>query len=55
LSSIPSLLPGEILYRYGKEVKVAAPATATGYTFTWNTGDFIMPNEDVVITGTFAS
>jgi hypothetical protein len=55
LSSIPSQLPEEKIYKYGQPVIIEAPATATGYTFTWNTGNFEMPNEDVVITGTFAS
>lgn len=58
-----SNLPEEASYKYGAEVKVAAAATAAGYTFSgWSTadatiasGEFIMPANNVTITGSWST
>lgn len=50
-----SALPAAAQFKYGAAVEVAAPAAAAGYTFSgWNSGNFEMPAEDVVITGSFS-
>ena len=47
-------LPAEATYKYDESVTVAAPATATGYTFSgWSESNFTMPDKDVTITGSF--
>ena len=49
-----SKLPEEATVRYGEEVTVAGNAKAKGYTFSgWDTEDFTMPAENVVISGSF--
>mgnify|MGYP002538564696 CR=1 FL=1 len=56
-----SELPTEAKYKFGAEVTVAAPATATGYNFSgWTTedatikeGKFEMPAKGVKLTGSF--
>ena len=50
-----SELPAKKGYSIGSDVTVADPATAPGYTFSgWSrTGTFTIPEEDIVITGSF--
>ena len=51
-----SALPAEATYKYGAEVKVAADATAPGYTFSgWDKKDFTMPADNVEISGSFTA
>ncbi len=49
-----SVLPGEEIYKFEADVKVADPAEAEGYTFSgWNKEDFQMPADNVTITGSW--
>lgn len=49
-----SSLPAIAIYPFGAEVKIASDATAVGYHFTgWDKENFIMPAENVTITGSF--
>ena len=52
-----SELPAQEKHKQGDEVTVAQDATAPGYNFSgWSTtGSFIMPEEDVNITGSFTA
>ena len=52
-----SELPAKKGYSIGSDVTVADPATAPGYTFSgWSrTGTFTIPEEDIVITGSFTA
>ena len=51
-----SAVPTEQQYKYGAQVSIAGPTSATGYIFDgWNvTEAFTMPDNDVSITGTFS-
>ena len=47
-------LPETVTYKYGVKVTVAEDAIASGYTFSgWDKDDFVMPDEDVEIVGSF--
>ena len=47
-------VPETMSYEYGKEVKVAENLELEGYTFSgWDKKDFTMPDEDVIINGSF--
>ena len=49
-----SSLPTTQKYKYWATVNIAANATAPWYSFAWNrTESFLMPSEDIIITGTF--
>ncbi len=49
-----SALPAEKDYKFGASVKVAAPASAKGYTFSgWDSSDFNMPAQNVTIHGSW--
>lgn len=52
-----SALPADQVVRYGQTVTVAPNASAPGYTFSgWSiTGSFTMPNNDVIISGSFTA
>lgn len=52
-----SALPGGRYVRYGAPVVAAPAASAPGYTFSgWGVAEgYVMPDEDVVLTGSFAA
>lgn len=52
-----SALPGDRYVRYGAPVVAAPAASAPGYTFSgWGVAEgYVMPDEDVVLTGSFAA
>ncbi|MDY3950049.1 MAG: InlB B-repeat-containing protein [Eggerthella lenta] len=52
-----SALPSDQQYRFGAPVVAAAPATAPGYSFVgWGLAEnFTMPDEDVVLSGSFTA
>jgi len=49
-------LPEAAEYKFGADVKVADNASADGFNFSgWDKADFIMPAEDVIISGSFTA
>jgi len=47
-------VPVDATYKAGQSVKVAAAPTLENYTFSgWSKSDFVMPAEDIVITGSW--
>ena len=49
-------LPEAAEFKFGADVKVADNASADGFNFSgWDKADFIMPAEDVIISGSFTA
>ena len=49
-------LPETAEFKFGADVKVADNASADGFNFSgWDKADFIMPAEDVIISGSFTA
>jgi len=49
------VLPDVEIVKYGKEIKIIDNPVLLGYTFSgWNKEDFEMPNEDILIEGSFS-